>query len=232
MSGWTFRRAASSKFNLVSVNFKGIGETNNTIQAILGDQLIAAASPALAERVHIYDRDALQYVQYARKLSDGLFYFATNFFAGSPVNPTIPNGTAFWLQSAGSAPTTHQIFVMGEVPETLTNGYNLVGQGGGFLQQIGNPFPVDIDLNTFINTNDGARGSSISPALADRLFIWDQSISNYLQYSLRGDSNKWFFATNFFNAPAPVATLRPGVGAWYRGLTNFTWNEPKPYTYP
>lgn len=223
-------RLPAGTFNLVGLNFRGIGATNNTLQAVLGDQLLKSNVPTLADRVHIYDTVNSVYVQYAVRLSDGLFHYFTNY-AGPAVNPIIPNGQAFWIQSPSTVTTDRFIYVMGEVPDVTNTTRAIVGTGLGYFQQIGNPYPVDADVNTLIGTNDGAKANNV-PTLADRMFLWQMDQTNYVQVGLRASDGKWHYFTNFAGPAVSNVFLAPGAAAWYRGLTNFTWNEPKPYTYP
>jgi len=216
-------------FNLVCLNFNAIGGTNTTLNDILATQLRKGALVGQADKVYIYDPNLLTYVQYACRLADTQFHNALNF-NGPATNPILRSGQAFWIASASGATTGSDVYIMGEVPDFPSNLVAIAGSSGGTIQQIGNPYPVDMNVNALINTNDGARSGALI-GQADRLYVWDESITNYIQLALRTADNQWHYSTNF-NGAAPTVILAPGDGAWYQAKTNFIWAETKPYTYP
>ena len=66
-------------FNLVSLNLDPFDPLDQTLSGVFGDQLRAGASPALADKLLIYDPATLGYDRYGRKLSDGLYHSLTNW---------------------------------------------------------------------------------------------------------------------------------------------------------
>jgi hypothetical protein len=178
-------------------------------------------------------------VQYAQK-TNGLFYYTTNFgSAAQSVNPTVTRGQALWIlsPSATYAPTDRVIYISGDVPRDGSYTNPIVGNSGNPLSFIANPYPVEMDINNLISTNDGANGNA-SSTRADKIRLWDNASQQYVNLALKlsttvpAVNNKWLFTTNFGSTVtnAPIIKVQPGQGFWYQTTNAFTWVEALTYT--
>ena len=137
-------------------------------------------------------------------------------------------GQGFWIRNRNTDKT---LYLVGEVPAAATN----TTQIGGLLM-LANPYPVAKNLNDLISTNDGAY-ANWSDAAADEIYTWNGA--GYDPYFLNdngwGDTNvnwKWSYMDGGWPAPA-TNLIQPAQGFWYNSRAgSFTWDEPKPYSYP
>jgi hypothetical protein len=120
------------------------------------------------------------------------------------------------------------LYISGNVPDDTSFTNSIVGNSGNPMNFIANPYPVAIDINDLINTNDGANGHTLL-SRADRAFLWDGVAQQYVNLALKTPTNKWLYVTNFSAAVAPVIKIQPGQGFWYRTTNAFTWVETKTY---
>lgn len=220
---------ASNRLVLVSSPFETGTNTTASLVDIFGtNQLRQSFLAVRCDQIFTWDVVQQQYVQYAQK-TNGLFYYATNF-TGAAVNPTITRGQALWIRSpaASYAPTNIDIYISGDVPNDGSYTNPVVGNSGNPMNFLANPYPVEMDINSLINTNDGAIGSFLATK-ADKIFLWDDASQQYISLALKTPTNKWFYATNFTATTAPNITLQPGQGFWYRTTNSFNWVESQPY---
>lgn len=230
---------ASNRYVLVSAPFETGTGTVSTLLDIFGtNQLRQGTLATRCDRIITWDVVQQKYVQYAQK-TNGLFYYTTNFgTSATSVNPTITRGQALWIlaPTATYAPTSRVIYVSGDVPNDATYTNSIVGNSANPFNFIANPYPVEMDINSLINTNDGAKGNAISTR-ADKIRLWDDDKQQYINLALKLSStvpavnNKWLYQTNFGSSvtSAPVITVKPGQGFWYQTTNAFNWVESKPY---
>jgi hypothetical protein len=231
---------ASNRLVLISAPFETGTGTVSTLLDIFGtNQLRQSSILARCDRVSTWDVVQQKYVAFAQK-TNGLFYSTTNFgLTAQSVNPSVARGQALWIQSPSAtyAPTNRVIYISGDVPNDNAYTNPVVGNSGSPLNFIANPYPVEMDINSLISTNDGAKGNSIL-ARADKLIIWDNVAQQYIRFALKLSStipevnNKWLYATNFGSSvtSAPSIKINPGQGFWYQTTNAFNWVETKTYT--
>ena len=230
---------ASNRYVLISAPFNSGTGTVSTLVDILGTNQLRRASFAIqCDQIIMWDTVQQKYVRYAQK-TNGNFYYTTNFGSSAQsVNPTVTRGQALWLlaPSATYAPTSRVIYISGNVPNDGAYTNPVVGNSGKPLNFMANPYPVEVDLNNLINTNDGAKGSSFAVS-ADKIKLWDDASQQYVNLALKLNpsvpsvNNKWLFATNFGSTvtSAPSIMITPGQGFWYQTTNAFTWVETKTY---
>ncbi|HNX52215.1 MAG TPA: hypothetical protein PKI68_00565 [Pontiellaceae bacterium] len=224
----------SNKYVLISAPFNSGTGTVSTLLDIFGtNQLRQSQLATRCDLIIMWDEVSQQYVRYGQK-TNGLFYLNTAF-TGSPTNPIVKRGQAMWLQAAPGtyAPTNKIIYISGDVPNDDSYTNHIVGNSGSPLTFIANPYPVEMDLNSLINTNDGAIASALATR-ADQVRIWDDATQQYVYYALKASANtnvnnKWLINTSFAATNPPVVKIKPGQGFWYQTTNAFTWVETKPY---
>ncbi len=231
---------ASNRYVLISAPFNSGTGTVSTLMDIFGtNQLRQYASIVRCDRVITWDIAQQKYVEFAQK-TNGLFYSSTNFGSTAPsVNPTVTRGQALWIlsPSAAYAPTSRVIYISGNVPNDGAYTNSIVGNSGSPYNFIANPYPVEMDINSLINTNDGAKGNA-SQVRADKIMLWNDASQQYINLALKLNTNtpavnnKWLYQTNFGSSvtSAPVFKIQPGQGFWYQTTNAFTWVEALTYT--
>jgi hypothetical protein len=220
---------ASNKMTVVAAPFNCGTGTVMTLQDIFGtNQLRQGILPGRCDQVFVWDFSQQKYAQYVQK-TNGMFYYYTNF-GGSAVSPVITKGQAMWVKAPVTtySPTEKTVIISGNVPVDGAYTNPIIGNSGAPLSFIANPYPVEMDINDLISTNDGAKGHFL-PTKADRIMLWDNASQQYLNLALKTPTNKWFFYTNFSASSAPVFKIKPGHGFWYKTTNSFTWIESKTY---
>ena len=214
--------------NLVGNNFGGATSTLNEVAPV--DQFNGAIDSAIADRVIVWDSVPDTYNTYA--LFDGSAYGqpvewrdSSDFF-GSAVNPIIPAGSAFWVQSKGSSVNTNLV-ISGNVigAQTVTN--QIVT---GF-QMLSYPFSNSVDLNDIMLKNNAT--GAIDVALADRVIAWDVVGQSYTAYALFDGTAysqplEWRKTSDFFNSASAIP-VDLGQGFWYEAQNAFPWVETNKY---
>jgi hypothetical protein len=230
---------ASNKLVLVAAPFNCGTGTVNTLQDVFGtNQLRQSTSLIRCDQIILWDVAEQKYVRYAQKPT-GLFYSSTNFGSSAPsLNPSVARGQAMWIQSPITAysPTDKTVVISGNVPNDASYANSIVGNSGAPLSFIANPYPVEADINSLINTNDGAKGNA-ALLRADKIKLWDAASQQYIQLALKlsttvpAVNNKWLYQTNFGSSAtsAPVIMVKPGQGFWYQTTNALTWVETKTY---
>jgi hypothetical protein len=227
---------ASNRYVLISAPFNCGTGTVSTLQDILGtNQLRQSFLAARCDQILLWNVSAQQYVQYVQK-TNGNFYYYTNF-TGSAINPTVTRGQALWIKSpvAAYAPSNKIVVISGNVPSDGSYTNTVTGNPAKPLNFIANPYPVEMDINALINTNDGAKGNAIV-SRADKIMMWDDASQQYIHLSLKlsgtvpAVNNKWLYYTNFTATTPPAINVKPGQGFWYQTTNAFTWVETKTYT--
>jgi hypothetical protein len=229
---------ASNRYVLVSAPFETGDQTTTTLLDVFGtNQLRQSNLAGRCDQVFTWDTAAQRYATYAQK-TNGLFYSITNFGStATSVNPTITRGQALWIMapSATYAPTSKVIYISGNVPNDGAYTNSVVGNSGSPYNFIANPYPVAMDINSLISTNDGAKSGTIV-SRADKIMLWDDAAQQYINLALKASTNsavnnKWLYQSNFGSAvtSAPQITVQPGQGFWYQTTNAFTWVESKVY---
>ncbi len=137
----------------------------------------------------------------------------TAWFPGT--NRLFP-GRGFWIKIPNNAPSnSYAVYLMGEVPDKNTLPTNTATVLPGF-NAIANPYPTSMRFTNSVVAKSGVAG--------DIAIFWNPNNQTYGGQENRIGST-WFPGTNM---------LIPGQGFWYKSIrsTNFTWIEPKPYTWP
>lgn len=228
---------ASNRYVLISAPFNSGTGTVSTLLDIFGtNQLRKSDNATRCDKVIAWDTVQQKYIQYVQQ-NNGTFHYFTNFL-GAAVNPAVTRGQALWLlsPSATYAPTNQIVYISGDVPNDGAYTNSIAGGTGKPFSFIANPYPVEMDINSLINTNDGAIGSG-NNTKADKIMLWDNDGQKYITLSLRvapsdpSLNNKWLYFTNFVLATsAPAIKVQPGQGFWYQTTNAFTWIEPLTYT--
>jgi len=219
----------------------GAGTTGGifTLDKMIGNNLHAGDSVSNADQVLFWDPAQTNYLtaflnsggantnllnRWCYQVGANLALCATN--AAFNLYP----GRGLWIRNRGASTN---LLLMGEVPGADTN-TNLISAG---LQMVAYPFPVAVNVQALLTTNDGAYASS-SPNAADQMIFWTGT--NYLTVFLNDasgpDSNlywKWCYMQGQSRVLA-TNDINPGDGFWYRrrGSGPFNWIEAKPYIWP
>jgi len=228
---------ASNKYVLVAAPFNCGTGTVSTLLDIFGTNQLRQNNSFISrcDRVILWDIASQRYVSYAQKSTGG---FYTNF-SSAATNPTVTRGQAMWLLSPlGYSPSNTTVIISGNVPSDGSYTNSIAGNSGSPFSFIANPYPVEMDINSLINTNDGAKGNASFTAKADLIRLWDNATQTYIELSLKlsatvpAVNNKWMYKTNFGSAytTPPVIKIKPGQGFWYQTTNAFTWVENKTYT--
>jgi len=220
---------ASNKMALVAAPFNCGTGTVSSLGDIFGtNQLRQSFLSSRCDQIFTWDVVQQSYVRYVQK-TNGFFYFYTNF-SGAAVNPVISRGQALWIKAPATAyaPTERTILISGNVPNDSAYTNSITGNSGNPMNFIANPYPVEVEVSSLINTNDGARGHFLS-SKTDRIMLWDSEAQQYVYLSLKTPTNRWYYYTNWSASSAPVINIRPGQGFWYRTTNAFTWVENKSY---
>jgi hypothetical protein len=229
---------ASNKFVLIAAPFNCGTGTVSTLLDIFGtNQLRRSPIAARCDQVILWNTAQQSYIKYVQKTT-GAFHYYTNF-GGTAVNPTVTRGQAIWIVSPlGYSPSNINIIISGNVPNDGSFTNLIVGNSGNPFNFIANPYPVEMDINNLINTNDGARGHASIVTRADKIKLWNDASQSYIDLSLKlsatvpAVNNKWMYTTNFGSAYTnpPVIKIKPGQGFWYQTTNSFTWVEALTYT--
>jgi hypothetical protein len=230
---------ASNRYVLISAPLNSGTGTVSTLQDIFGtNQLRQSAALTRCDQVIAWDVAQQKYVSFAQK-TNGLFYSTTNFGpSAQSVNPTVTRSQALWILAPAPAyaGTNKIIYISGDVPKDGAYTNSIVGNSGNPYNFIANPYPVEMDVNSLISTNDGAKGNA-ALSRADKLVLWNDPAQQYTGLALKlstnpAVNNKWLFTTNFGPSVtnAPVIMVQPGQGFWYQTTNAFTWVESLTYT--
>jgi hypothetical protein len=204
----------SNGFSMVAISLEALDSTNQTVEGMLGIQLVGGERPELADRLYLFDTASQTFKVFARNTSDGGVHRVTDW-SGVSTNPVLPVGQAFWIQSGASALSNRDVTIVGAVVSVMTQQTAIV-RG---LQIIGYPFSTDADMRTWGLTN-GTAGRQ--PALSDMVIKWNGQ--RYESFVL--NSNRQWMPLFPTTATTRVSL---GCGFWYRARTNFVWTETNTY---
>lgn len=219
-------------FHLMSVNWDSSG-TNDSIdiQDLLDTSALQGGDgPGAGDNIYIWNSSLGEYESYWLADSEGVYpeldgkWLDDNY---SPVERSMPRGTAFWLYTRIAGSTNFNI--VGQVPLISTDSkwiYN------NTFNLIASSFAADMPINgTFDWLAAGAKGGD-GPGSGDNLYVWNGIA--YESYWLADSEGvypevdgKWL--DDNYN-PAD-ASIKLGSAAWYysRASTDWLWNEPRPY---
>lgn len=212
-------------YALTGINFRDIGGGGMTLLEIFGtNQLKKSQLTGQADKVLLWDVDGQKYVSYAQK-TNGNFYALIGWTTNAPATNVIASGTALWIQSVVSSART--VAVAGEVPTDGAMTNYIYGNSSYPYYLICNPYPVAVDIQDFINTNNGARSSGLT-GQADKMTLWDPVGQKYITLGLKSD-NKWHLLTGWTTNAPYVGKIAVGEGAFFQSKTNITWVINKPF---
>ncbi|MFO7869979.1 MAG: hypothetical protein R6V03_00920, partial [Kiritimatiellia bacterium] len=211
----------SNSLLLVGFNFEDVATAGPVmLKDLLGtNQLRQATLPTLADVVHYWDAEAVEYVTVYQK-SDGNFYLTDDMT--TVTNFPIETGDAFWLQSPSGASDTNQIVISGAV-DCGASSLRDIPTG---LSQFTHPYATPLDINS-TNVDWIAEGATAGnlPTLADVIHIWDGT--QYDTYFLKSD-DKWYDSSTF--NLASNAIIGVGCGAWYEAKSLYTNEFVRPFS--
>jgi len=214
------------KFHMLAYNFESGESSPKTLQDILGtNQLRQSDFLIECDKVVIWETDTQRYQRWAQ-WTDGNFYKANNASEWSQSiigNPSVPQGSAFWVVSAGTSETNSIVF-SGDVVLAETNSIEIIE---GF-QMISYPFSSDAALKDLRFLQSGASASDFLVA-CDKISVWEGD--RYQRYALWTDG-KWYKADNAAQWNESIEAdinISLGSGVFYIGVEPFTWIEQKPY---
>ena len=118
------------------------------------------------------------------------------------------------MATTASHSNNYQVYLMGEVPDKTTLPTNTQTIAPGF-NLIASPFPVTEAFTNLPAAKNGRNG--------DKGLIWDALSQTYSPEQRSGGI--WTPGTNM---------ISPGQSLWYKSsrITNVTWSQTKPYTWP
>lgn len=212
----------AGQLNLVG---NGFGDDDTTLTELVPvDQFNGALIFGDADRVIIWDSGSDSYTTYAL-YDDGSTVEWRNktAFYGSGVNPVIPAGSSFWVQSLGSTVDTNLVVSGNVVTSQFVTNQVLPG-----LQMLSYPFSTEIDLNAS-QLKDNATGALIYGD-ADHVITWNPVVQGYVTYALYddGSTREWRNKTSFYN-PAGAIDIAFGAGFWFDAKSGFPWIETNQY---
>ena len=216
--------------NLAGNNFGDSASTLNEVCPV--EQFNGAVNFSQADRVIVWNSSTQAYETYALyddSANNGttLEWRDADDFSGSAVNPFIPAGSGFWIQSMGTTVGTNLVISGDTVDAEATTNQIVAG-----LQLISYPFSTTIDLNA-TQLKDNASGAT-SSSQADQVFTWNVAAQTFITYALYDDSAyggttlEWRDANNF-NTSAGAIPLTLGRGFWLYAQNTFTWAETNQY---
>lgn len=214
----------ASTLNIIGNNFGADSTTLNEITSVNhfnGSFLINDA-----DRIIIWNSVSKTYSTYALYDNGSTVEWRSGSdFYGSGVNPSIPAGSAFWVQSLGSTVDTNLV-VSGDVvgSQSVTNQISLG------LQMLAYPFTTDMDLNETLLAENATGSFLINNA--DQVIAWDSTSQTYSTYALydNGTTVEWRSGSDFYN-PAGTIEVNLGLGFWYDAKAGFEWVETNKYFY-
>lgn len=221
------------QFNLLSLPFDAIDPADANLLGVFGTNSLTKLDPAsflpppFADQVWLWVPSVPEWKTYYQS-TDGNFYDADAWPAGTATNPAVLPGEGFLLQSDIIETTTNTVALMGEV---ITASTQVVGIASGY-QVVGYPFSSSIDIqNTSFKDMPGATrlpDPMLPPALADNVWVMDDA-GNYVNYYLHTDG-QWYNASDW-PAGTPVTDLvfQLGQGFWYQAIGSFSWSETNKY---
>jgi hypothetical protein len=229
------------KLQLVGDPWRNIDGTprNATNVFTLGGGIKAGAAPNLADSLILWDVVGQRYVIYGMKPT-GAFHLKANW-AGAASNIVMTPGISVFVQTTAASLAPTNLFTMGEVPGASNYVVGIAGSGSSArpITFIANPYPVNMALNTLINTNQGAYAAA-APNLADSIFVWDVVLQRYTELGLKLNGggagiHQWFVKSAWTTTPVTPWSIAPGQGFLYQRAGTrgaFNWNVARPYSWP
>ena len=220
--GFTRVAKPAGKLNLVGNNFGDSASTLNEIAPV--DQFNGARFADSADQVIVWDSSSQQYVTYALydngTVKEWRLY---SDFYGSAVNPAIPAGSGFWVDSQGSSSDTNLV-----VSGSVVDASSITNQLISGLQMVAYPFSTTVDLNS-TTLKDQGTGARFADS-ADQIIAWNSALQQYVTYALydNGTVKEWRKYSDFYSSPGAI-NLDLGAGFWYKANNAFTWIEANPY---
>ena len=215
--GYARITAGATNLVLAAIPFNSF---SNTIAGIFAGQLNGGITPASSDTILKWDAVNKTYVTFWKNNSGQWRQFPQVVETTNTLRP----GEAFFIQNKKI--TNQSVFVMGEVPDSLTLATSTVALVTN-LSMASYSYPVSINMTNLSITNIAKKG--ITPASSDKLLTFDPISRSYVTF--------WFpNAGSIRQFPKLVPTtniLAVAQGFFYNRLSFSTnWVEPKPYTWP
>lgn len=228
--GYSQVEKPAGTLNFVGDSFGDGGSTLNEIVPI--EQYNGSTLLATADRVIVWDpgtQSSATNALFDDTASEGttVEWRAADDFAGSAVNPVIPAGSGFWVESIGSAVDSNLI-----VAGNVVSSQSVTNQIVAGLQMLAYPFSVVVDLNA-TQLKDNATGAAFF-ADADRVIAWNVATQTYVTYALfddtayGGSTIEWRDGNSFTSPPGAIP-LGLARGFWVKAKSAFSWVETNPY---
>ena len=230
-----------AKFTLIGDTFRNFDPgTPRTFSNIftLGNGLVAAAVPANADSIIVWDSVGQKYTTYGMK-TDGKVYNKANW-GGVASNLVVSPDQSLFIQTRASSVNPTNMFIMGEVPGQTGVTMQVTGSlGSRPFSFLSNPYPVEVALNELINTKDGAIATTV-PSTCDTINLWDEDTQSYIGLGLRLNgggtgTNEWRLKSSFGVSPVTPYKVGPGKGFIYQRASTagaFSFSVKRPYSWP
>ena len=229
----------SNQLTLLAVPFTPVN-TNRayTLDEVLGTNLHAGASAAVADQAFVWDGTQRKYSM--AFLGDGSLGWQWSFVgADSLPHPCIQTNLFNLLPTVGffvcNKADARSLFFTGDIPAAATTSVALTG-----IQLRGQPYPVRQPLASILTTNDGAR-AHWSALQADQIWLWNSVSNRFDEFFLAdagwGNTNiNWRWCSMGRDGrpyPATNTIVSPGMGYFYKAQgPGFNWKAPKPFVAP
>ncbi len=212
----------SNNVVLASLPFNSLSGGDYTIAEIMGNQLVGGATFGTSDNVIKWDPVSQTYLFFWKNLGGEWRQFPQGF---QTTNTLIP-GEGFFILNKRA--TNQTVFLMGEVPDSLTLPSAAVNVIEG-VQLISYSYPAEIGINDTTLIDDAKRGATFG--VSDNLVTWDPVTKAYSFYWLPLGTNTW----RKFPLGVPTTDIiKPGEAVFYirKDASPFVWTESKPYTWP
>lgn len=214
--------------DIAGINLDAIDAADANLKGVFGGQLKAAWDiSGGGDRIQVWDTGSSSYKTYQIRPDTGEFYSAdtlTEFLIGSPVNPAIVPGDAFWIIANNTDDV--DVSLLGQAVSDSEASVQVVSG----LQFLSYPLSSEINIQDLDFENDGATASADRNS-ADWIQFWNGT--DYVTYGLK-DDNDWWPAgttTEWIIGPKADVDVNLGSGFWYisRAGSPWPWTEPNQY---
>ncbi len=224
------RNSLYSGMNYVAIPFVPF---DNSLNAVLGEQLTGSTIPAFACQCWKWNQDTLSYER-AFYYGDGIRKEWRDF--NNPTQPAIFTFDAdggYIILLTPITPDNTPLYFVGKVSDVNRNVGPLKSTFTSGINYVGSAYPTSVSLDDSGLLASGFTGGAFY-AFSDKLWLWDWDARSYKKLYYNTTASQWR------DYPAETATIRqltPGEG--FRiiltptsGLKDNYWTYPKPYTKP
>ncbi len=217
--GYARITAGATNLVLAAIPFNSF---SNTVAGIFAGQLNGGVSPAQSDLILKWDPVAKAYITFWKNNSGQWRQLPQLVETTNTLRP----GEAFFIQNRRT--TNQSVFVMGEVPDTLTLPTSTVAVLTN-LSLASYSFPVSVAITSLNLSVQNIAKRGVTPAQADQLLTFDPLSRSYITF--------WFpNSGSIRQLPELTPTtniLAVAQGFFYnRKSFSTNWSEPKPYTWP